>query len=213
MKIPLIKKIKRREYLQKAILQDLVVLCVYEIQPNAVFHGGTSLWRCYNGNRFSDDLDFYFVSEKNFKNKLDSCLKSKGLKLIKYKETKHTIFSKISDGKTDVKIEVSFENKKGEITRYELVDGSFIDILALTPKQLFYEKMSAYKNRRLARDIYDIYFLIRLFDLDERDKSELANFLDHLNEPVDKESLKSIVLTGLAPSFEQIVSRLKGVIK
>jgi len=95
------------------------------------------------------------------------------LTLTKYKKTQDSIFSKISNGYVEIKLEVSFQTVQGTITEYKKVDGGFMDIFSLTPKQFFYEKISAYNNRMLIRDLYDIYFLSHLFDLDKNDKKHL----------------------------------------
>jgi len=48
---------------------------------------------------------------------------------------------------------------EGIPVKYELVDGSYTEILSLSPNQLILEKISAYKNRKFVSDIYDIYHL------------------------------------------------------
>ena len=37
----------------------MIVETLYEIFDNAVLHGGTSIWRCYKGNRISEEVDVY----------------------------------------------------------------------------------------------------------------------------------------------------------
>lgn len=212
MDLPLNKKIKKREYVNKGILQDQILDLIYTIEPNAILHGGTGIWRCLKGNRFSEDLDFYFIPKNDFESKFKELIKSKGFQLLKYKTTDNTIFSNISNGLTEVKFEVSFQKKKGTVTTYELMDGSFIDILSLTSKEYFYEKLQTYKKRKLARDLYDVYFLSNLFDLESKDKEELKKFLDKIERPIDEENLKAIVLVGVAPTFEHIILRLKRLI-
>ena len=58
-KIPLALRIKKAQHKEIAEAQDIVVEELYRIFSKAVFHGGTSIWRCYNGNRFSEDIDVY----------------------------------------------------------------------------------------------------------------------------------------------------------
>ena len=65
MRIPLANKLKKRLHSETAFLQDEVIDIVYGLEPNAVLHGGTAIWRCYQGNRFSEDLDFYFIIGEN----------------------------------------------------------------------------------------------------------------------------------------------------
>ena len=59
MNTPLELLLKNRNYLEIARLQDEVVSILYSLNTKLTFHGGTSIWRCYGGKRFSFDLDMY----------------------------------------------------------------------------------------------------------------------------------------------------------
>ena len=61
--IPLILKLKKSSQKEIAKAQDLIVEEIYKIFDKAIIHGGTSIWRCYNGNRFSEDIDMYIPKE------------------------------------------------------------------------------------------------------------------------------------------------------
>ncbi len=44
--------------LSMAMLQDTLIDLIYDtIQADATLYGGTAVWRCYNGNRFSEEID------------------------------------------------------------------------------------------------------------------------------------------------------------
>ncbi|MDG7039172.1 MAG: nucleotidyl transferase AbiEii/AbiGii toxin family protein [Nitrososphaerota archaeon] len=58
----LYKKMRKRTQTELAYAQDIVVEKIYDYLPEVVLHGGTLIWRCYAGNRFSEDLDFYAAS-------------------------------------------------------------------------------------------------------------------------------------------------------
>jgi len=60
--IPLILKLKKKSEKEIAYAQDIVVGELYKFFPDAVIHGGTAIWRCYQGNRFSS----LYVSKKYF---------------------------------------------------------------------------------------------------------------------------------------------------
>jgi len=212
MELPLNKKLRKREYLNKGILQDQVLDVAYSIEPNAVLHGGTGIWRCLKGNRFSEDLDFYLMPETDFEQKFKHELNKRNLSLLKYKTTENTIFSNISNGLTEVKLEASFQDKKGTLTSYELIDGSFVDVLSLTPQEYFREKLLTYSRRKLVRDLYDVYFLSGLFDLDQKDCELLSNFIKNIEKPVDEDNLNAIILIGAIPNFESMLLRLKRLI-
>ncbi len=51
--------LKTEHQLAVAALQDSVVESIFEMDENIVMQGGTAIWRCYNGNRFSEDIDIY----------------------------------------------------------------------------------------------------------------------------------------------------------
>lgn len=110
MQIPLANKLKKRMHTEIAALQDELVDIIYEIDKQAVLHGGTAIWRCYNGNRFSEDLDFYSGSSDDFRGYFETKLKNHALSLLKFKKTKNVIFSKISNGTVEVRFEINIKN-------------------------------------------------------------------------------------------------------
>ena len=62
--VELIRKIKRKYQREIGFAQDLVIENLYRFFPKAVLHGGTFIWRCFNGNRFSEDI-YIFLPRKN----------------------------------------------------------------------------------------------------------------------------------------------------
>ena len=62
--IPINLKLKRKMHKDIAYAQDLIVEEIYNFFPKAVIHGGTAIWRCYNGNRFSEDIDVYIKKDR-----------------------------------------------------------------------------------------------------------------------------------------------------
>ncbi|MBI5226975.1 nucleotidyl transferase AbiEii/AbiGii toxin family protein [Candidatus Micrarchaeota archaeon] len=210
MKIPLANKLRRRIHLETAMLQDEVLEIVYSLESNAILHGGTCIWRCYAGNRFSEDLDFYFKITEQFETGLRKKLKERDLLLLKYKKTSNLLFSKISDGNIEVRLEVNLSPKKlvGVVRPYEKIDGSYVDIFTLSPEDLILEKISAYQSRKLIRDIYDIYHLSKYVQKEDQFKSQLLTFLNSIQKPIDEPNLKAIVYTGAIPSFKQILEYL-----
>lgn len=57
--IPLTLRLKKQAHKKVAEAQDLIVKELYSVFDGAVLHGGTAIWRCYGGNRFSEDVDAY----------------------------------------------------------------------------------------------------------------------------------------------------------
>jgi predicted nucleotidyltransferase component of viral defense system len=160
-----------------ALAQDLLLIEMYKKFSNTVIHGEIAIWRCYGSNRFSEDIDVYMRFKDKNKEKLKGffdCLKPQGLFLKKFKLTKNTLFSKISYGDTDIRVEAIFKKiKQPFIKPYELLDETFINVLTLTPEELILERMLAYKKRKKIRDIYDIYFLLKFVTDKKKIKDDL----------------------------------------
>jgi predicted nucleotidyltransferase component of viral defense system len=215
MKISIYNSLKKKQHKDIAYLQDLIVDIVYNIFPNIVFHGGTSIWRCYNGNRFSEDLDFYLLRQNNIKQKLQKEIIKKKLNLIKFKETNNLIFSKISLNKIIVQLEIRLLDQEDKIfnksipTEYNNVDGSTITIFCLSEKDLLFEKANAFRNRRLIRDIYDVYFLSNFIKLNSSEIKEFYKIFNDFKEPIDESNLKAIVYRGAIPTYSQMLNAIK----
>lgn len=208
MRIPLYNRLRRQLHRDIALVQDQVAEVVYTLQNDAVLHGGTAIWRCFGGARFSEDLDFYFVPVKGFEESLGKELSANGLELTKYKETDNTLYSKILSGSVTVQLEVALRKfRKPIVKEYEKIDGTYIDVFTLSPEELFVEKIEAYNKRRLVRDIYDVYHLSNYVEKGFAEKAGLL--LQNLPAPLDEKNLKTLILYGAVPSYEQIITSLK----
>jgi predicted nucleotidyltransferase component of viral defense system len=207
MDLPIIYKLKRSAQRELAGLQDEVIEVVYELLEDAVMHGGTAIWRCYGGKRFSEDIDLYAVFPEYFKTALDKALKRRGLILTKFRHTGNALFSEVYNGVSAMKLEITRKRVKGTLTPYLKANGNSLDILALKPEELILEKLAAYKNRRKIRDIYDVYFLSRLVN-DAKVKKTVKESLEKIETPVDEADLKAIVYEGKVPTFEEMLEKL-----
>ena len=209
MKIPLANQLKKRQQVETAFLQDEIIRIIYMTTEDLVLHGGTAIWRCYSSKRFSEDLYFYSSSFPTLTKQFEKRASSQGLMITKIKDTGNVIVSTVSNGKTSVKLEVNHVRKvEGTITTYELTDGTEIEILSLTPDQFIEEKINAYSDRRYIRDIYDIYHLVKSCRKLESTRTNLRQFLQNIQHPVDEPILKSIVYMGLAPTFDRMVNEI-----
>lgn len=210
MRIPLYNKLRRQFHREIGLLQDNVVEIVYSLNENAVLHGGTAVWRCFNGNRFSEDLDFYFVPEKNFGELLAKKLSFQNMELVKFKSTGNSFFSKVKRDNVIVSLEVSVRIfKKPIVKEFEKIDGNFLDVFTLPVEELFLEKLNAFKNRKLIRDIYDVYHLSKFVEKNSDFDKKVFGLLDLLPLPVDEKNLKALVLFGAIPSYSQMLEVLK----
>lgn len=211
MDIPLANRLKKRLHVETAGLQDELMDIVYQLEPNAVLHGGTTIWRCYGGNRFSEDLDFYFTPQDHFKEQFETIISERKLTLSKYKQTSNLIFSKVSNGSVEVRLEVNYgtQTPKAVLRPYEKVNGTFMDILTLSAEQLLLEKIKAYSSRKLVRDIYDIFHLSKYVENPKQFSTEMRTFLSSFEAPVDEENLKVLVYSGVIPSLNQMLQTIR----
>jgi predicted nucleotidyltransferase component of viral defense system len=205
--------LKRQAQVHLAELQDEIIDILYAIDPDAVLHGGTAIWRCLQGNRFSENIDCYSLAGKNFKAKLEAELKKRDLVLKKFKESENTIFSKISNGQTEISLEVSKRKSPEKIqASFEKSDGSSTEIFTLSTEGFIIEKTEAFLHRRLIRDLYDIWFLASKAEKIEKSRKALEKLGKNYKEPVDEKNLKTIVFLGIAPPakamLEKILQRL-----
>jgi predicted nucleotidyltransferase component of viral defense system len=209
MKLPIIKKLRKRQHVQIAQLQDIVVDVIYKIVEHPVLHGGTAIWRCYAGNRFSEDLDFYFKPHKEFKTQLDDALGSYGLTVTKYKDTSNVMFCKIINNESEIRLESNVIDTKDSIIQdYEKLDGSPVTVLTLPAIVLIKEKMAAYLNRRFIRDLYDIYHLSSMIVPGEI-QHEAEHFLNAMKPPEDEQILKVLLISGAVPTSEGMIKTIR----
>jgi len=210
MEIPLEKRLRKRLHVEIGRLQDEVVEAAYALDSGLVFHGGTAIWRCFNGNRFSEDIDLYCPKPEKMADGLEAALSSRALSLVKFKRTENLIFSKISNGEAEVRLEINLSaKKKGVAMRYERINGSSMDVLCLSADELFCEKISAYENRRFVRDIYDIYHLSGMVEPEGGNAKLIAELLTGFKPPVDERNLPALIYAGAVPSVDQMLLSLK----
>ena len=203
MRLPIARQLKKRTQIEIAFLQDEIMDIMYSITDNIVLHGGTAIWRCYSGKRFSEDLDFYSRDFPRLFPQLRSTVESHGLTVQKIKDTGNVISSSITNGNATVKVEINHASATiGIQMPYVLADGSTMEILSLTPDQFIEEKMLAYSDRKYVRDLYDIYHLVNSSTLLDSTRQMLSRFMRDIEPPVDEAVLKTIVYLGLPPSLD-----------
>ena len=207
--IPLILRLKKSAHKDIASAQDLIVGALYEVFNDAVLHGGTSIWRCYKGNRFSEDVDAYIPRNIDKVASFFNALLKKGFSIEKKKISKNSIFSTLYFGRTVVRFEAIFEKVDGALKEYEAVDGNFITVFTLEPEELIAEKVNAYISRLKIRDLYDAFFLLRLVKEKDKVKSSIKKLLANFKKPADENELKVLILEGLVPSTEKMIDYIK----
>ena len=208
IKIPLQTKLKREIHRKIAYAQDLVVKEVYSVFDKAVLHGGTAIWRCYNGKRFSEDLDFYLPNNKKKTEVLFENLKKVGFYIKKRKISENSIYSELEINGLLVRLEATFQRISGIICDYEMSDGNIFSIYSLTPESFLIEKSKAYLKRFKVRDLWDVFFLLKIIDNPKAIK-EIGNLIKDYKKPLDEEDLKVILLEGIVPSADEMIEYIK----
>ncbi len=212
VKLPLFKKIRRKEHINIAFAQDDLVRGLYYFFPKAVLHGGTAIWRCLSGNRFSEDVDVYLP--KKGRNKLEdfkNVLADFNFEIKKFKKTDNAFFStlKHSNGAT-IRFEGVIRDIKTFITEsYELADGNFIVVNTLNLEEFLSEKIKAYLSRFKVRDLYDIFFLLQKISPKKSLKSKVNSFLEQYHEPADKKDLSALIIVGAVPKIDDMLKAIK----
>lgn len=207
-KIPLQVRLKKEIHRKIAYAQDLIVKEVYAVFDKAVLHGGTAIWRCYNGRRFSEDLDFYLP--KNDKNitLLFNNLKKVGFEIKKKKVSENSIYSELELNRTSVRLEATFQKVSGVICDYEMSDGNIVSIYSLTSEMFLAEKINTYVKRLNVRDLWDVFFLLKNVENPYKIK-EIGGLIKNYKKPIDEGNLKAILLEGIVPSADEMIEYIK----
>ena len=157
--MPILDKLLDRTQIQKALLQDRVVRVLFTTTKKIVLHGGTVVWRCYGGERFSKDLDIYVSKELEVMKTLNR-LSQAGIawSLIQKRKTGFGLYYNyvVTSGGVDIALQITMKKAEGSLSRYGTVDGSYVNISALPADRLLLEKAEALLDRAKARDLYDM---------------------------------------------------------
>ena len=206
-KFPL-KGLLKGKLLRTAELQDKLVIELtsrFEI----TLHGGTAIWRVYKGKRFSSDIDIYYANPAEI---LKYFEKSEAFKLVRGKLTSSDVlYMRFKEGNVLVEVEASPLFRKIQSTdgEFYLVGGDSIVLKTLTPSELLREKINAFRSRRKARDLYDIFYLLDIADTGKI-KNELKGLVPCLKDmPKDFSGLKELILIGKTPDFETVVRKVR----
>ncbi len=209
----------------RAVLEDALVDLVYdglaELKP--VMHGGTAIWRCYGGNRFSRDIDFYVdvskAGESEFQKNVHKLLLDKGYQIIeeKYNNKTDTIHFIVRGYGTTGKLDITLGGFAGEAVEYARVDGTRKIIYALGPEAILNEKIAAYSDKfgKGTAEIHDLYDMLILKDRIQSPSATMVRKLTKLlslveNVPPENEKeLSNLLLGGVAPSFKDTIKLLK----
>ena len=209
MKAPLVLRLKKEGHKRIAKAQDLIIQEVYRAFGTGVLHGGTAVWRCYGGNRFSEDVDMYVVRDLEKLQVLFEHLKKRGFSIIKKKVGERAFYSVLELDRVQVRFEALFKRVHGSLKEYESVDGNFFMVYTLTPEELIKEKVEAYLNRRKIRDLYDVFFLLGHVKAIGPVMECLGRLIKQFQQPVDKKELKVLIFEGIIPDDQKLLEYIK----
>ncbi|MCX8183112.1 MAG: nucleotidyl transferase AbiEii/AbiGii toxin family protein [Crenarchaeota archaeon] len=205
-RLPL-SKILRGKWLRIAELQDSIMIEVSK-KFDFILHGGIAVWRVYSGKRFSYDIDIYHDNPEDVAEYFSS---SSLFKVLKSKVTpSKVLYLKVGDDVV-AELEASPTPKGVETVEssFWLVDGSSMVVVTLTPESLLKDKVRAFMDRKTAKDLYDIFYLLDFCDR-SKIREEVKKIVPFLkSEPKDFSGLPELILVGKPPSFEMIVRKVK----
>lgn len=210
MDIPLILRLKKQVHKDIARAQDIVIEELYKVFDKAVLHGGTTIWRCYQGKRFSEDIDVYIPKNKPKLDILFENFKKRGFIINRKKIGENSLYSNLELDSVIVRFEALFKNEfsRAVLKDYENVEGNFISIYTLSSENLIKEKINAYLKRTKIRDLYDIFFLLKNIDR-KNILNELKNLISNFKEPVDEKDLKILILDGIIPDTKKMFNYIR----
>jgi len=212
--LPIQLKLKRKIHKDIAYAQDLIVETIYEFFPSAVIHGGTAIWRCYEGNRFSEDIDMYIKKDTEKINALFLTLEKNGFSVSKKRIKENSLYSTLKFNTSIVRFEALFKAIKNPFLKeYETSEGNLINIFTLSPDDLVEEKINTYIKRKKIRDLYDLFFLLRYIKENKKIKEKLKDFIKKFEPSTDEQNLKAIIITGVTPTTKNMLDYIERWVK
>ena len=216
------KGLINKEHIEKDYFQDVLLYNLFRKTNKLVFKGGTALYKIYKMPRFSEDLDFTMLENfgtEQLKQIVEGITKSMKWEIKSVRETKDSLLIKIGFNGiiteyNTLRIDVSIKNKvlEGfEVKNYvpEFIDINPFSLRVLKLEEMVAEKIHSILTREKARDMYDLFFLLRIsrFNKELVDK-KLAIFKMNYNfnrfkktvnnlEILWEKELKPFVLTEL----------------
>ena len=211
--LPIILTLKKEFQKKIARAQDIIVEEMGKHFNQVVLHGGTAIWRCYNGNRFSEDVDVYISKDLNKINNFFETLKKRGFNLEKKKIGENSLYSNLKFENIYVRFEALFKVVKGELKEYETVEGNLITTRTLLPEELIKEKINAYLKRTKIRDLYDVFFLLRHVNKINEVKEDLKKLMKEFRNQIDEKNLDLLIISGLIPTVNEMLRYIGGKVK
>jgi len=168
-------------YAEKDYLQDLILFIISSnIKNEMVFKGGTCIYKFYNLDRFSEDLDFSLRKEININQLLKTIIRELKKfniesKVIGNRNSRNSVLSSlrvygplydgVDQSACKLQIDVNLKSEvvlkpitKRLISMYE--DAPTCFVLIMQEEEILAEKIRTVLTRDRARDLYDVEFLL-----------------------------------------------------
>ncbi len=166
---------------EKDYLLEVVLYSISDFKRILAFKGGTALYKFYNLNRFSEDIDFDITGKKiNIPSMIENVIRATellGMSKTLYKKEEYTndinvrfgIKGPLYDGgkksMSRVVLNISkrehpvFVERKLLISSYPEIPSFEINVIS--QEEISAEKIRCIMTRDKPRDIYDLYFLLK----------------------------------------------------
>ena len=169
LKIGKSKGLANKGHIEKDYFQDLFLSELYNHSNKFIFKGGTCLYKLFDLPRFSEDLDFSILEKIDTKNIVKISEKI-GANVKNIRETRDSIliklvFKGIVTSSNTLRIDINTKNipfnyeVKHFISPY--IDINPFSIRVLDLKEILAEKIHSILSRERARDLYDLFFILR----------------------------------------------------
>ncbi|MBI5252913.1 MAG: nucleotidyl transferase AbiEii/AbiGii toxin family protein [Euryarchaeota archaeon] len=163
-------------------LLELLLFYIYtEFGDLLILKGGTALYKIYNLNRFSEDLDFTLHKRRfdltKFLNKTMRSLSLIGVggkaEVEKYRneinvrlQFKGPLYDGSKESLCFISLNISLRERVAKELRKEMIFPAYreipsFDIFVMNETEIMAEKVRAIMTRNKARDVYDLWFLLK----------------------------------------------------
>ena len=170
------KGLKNKEHIEKDYFQDLFLFDLFKKTNKFIFKGGTALYKLYKLPRFSEDLDFSLLEnldQKSIEDIVSDVVKqTSAFEITSVKKTKDSVLIKLGakgilTKYNTLRIDVNARNsilKPFDVRTFvpEYIDINPFTVRSLNIEEIVAEKIHSIFMRKKARDLFDLFFLLRL---------------------------------------------------
>ncbi|NCC53624.1 MAG: hypothetical protein EOM20_20775 [Spartobacteria bacterium] len=177
---------------QQQLMAEILDLFAQRFDKHAVLRGGMVL-RMLGCERLTNDLDYVFVPYASKKDIVDEALSAlKSLPGVKLQHSLNSKCLRIVVRRGDVSVQVEAKTAM-QVTTDTLSTAHVAKSFDLPPRLIrvvnyscaLADKLAAWNERRLARDLYDVWFFLRMGVL-----PDLETLTQRLREPVYSKLVK-----------------------